>query len=127
MKHDLRGSLAAKCAAVFLLAFTFSGALAGCVIVFFQSYGYGVQDSFTEDPLFLSDVTAAMGMALDKTLEPDSYSEYRLNAYFTGFSALIYDGEPTEENFVGSWSEIPERIFAEYTKVLHDSRAAAGY
>ncbi len=38
----------------------FFGSFAGCVIVFFQSYGYGVQDSFTEDPLFLSDVTAAM-------------------------------------------------------------------
>ncbi len=127
MKHDLRGSLAAKCTAVFLLAFTFAGALASCVIVFFQSYGYGVQDNFMEDPLFLSDVTAAMGMAVAHTVESDSYFEYQLSAYFTGFSALIYDGEPTEENFVGSWSEIPERIFAEHTKVIHDSRAAAGY
>ena len=101
MKRDLRGSLAAKCVAIFLLILTTAGAVGGCAIVLMQSYGYGTAGSFQEDQLCLDEMVQAERVALDKTVEPDYYSGYELNNFYPDFSALIYDGEPDSENLAG--------------------------
>lgn len=127
MKRDLRGSLAAKCVAIFLLILTTAGAVGGYAIVLMQSYGYGTAGSFQEDQLCLDEMVQAERVALDKTVEPDYYSGYELNNFYPDFSALIYDGEPDSENLAGSWSEVPENILCEHTNQFRDGRAESGY
>lgn len=127
MKRDLRGSLAAKCAAILLLFLTAVGAAGGCVIVFVQSCGYGTESSFEEDQLCLDEMVSAERMALDLVLEPEAYSTYQLHNYYPEFSALIYDGEPSGDTLTGSWSEVPGHISLQHTNQFHDSRAQAGY
>ena len=48
-KVDLRTSLAAKCAAVFLLALSCAGAALGTFAVAMLSCGYGASDTFGEE------------------------------------------------------------------------------
>ena len=51
MKTDLRTSLAAKCAALVLLALVSMGAAIGSFAVVLLSCAYGTADSFQEDLL----------------------------------------------------------------------------
>lgn len=127
-KRDLRGSFAAKCAAVFLFFLTLTAALVGCGIVIAQSYGFGTSDSFEDDPMYKDTMKDALHTAMDYVLDPESYYVNQLTIYYSGFSAKIYDGEPLEENLAGSWSDtLPEDVWYQSSHAFDHPSAKAGY
>ncbi|MDE7243070.1 MAG: hypothetical protein K2O18_03705, partial [Oscillospiraceae bacterium] len=126
-KRDLRGSLAAKCAAIFLLLFCAGLTLLSAGVVIAQSYGYGVYSSFAEDPLLLEEMHHAMYYALNQALEPSGSRANTLHERYNGFSAQIFDGDPIDGVSIGIWSEIPENTPYQTSFVEDSPEAESGY
>lgn len=109
-KADLRTSLAAKCAAVILLAASCAGAALGTFAVAMLSCGYGVSETFGEDLLCREPMESLADDALYAVLNSaDSYhTPYYYQAQLEragGIYAQVYDGDPASGNLVGTWSE----------------------
>ena len=128
MKTDLRTSLAAKCAALVLLALVSMGAAIGSFAVVLLSCAYGTADSFQEDLLCQEPLEGAMYTAVHYVTDEESayYYRTRLERY-GGFSAQIYDGEIADGVLVGAWSERPAEQLASRTLRVESTKAASGY
>lgn len=131
-KVDLRTNLAAKCAAVFLLAAVCAGAAAGTFAVTMLSCGYGASSSFEEDVLCREPMDTAITGALYYVLETtdgfhtSSYYFYQLERA-GGFSAMVYDGDPTSGTLLGTWSEPPAAGEALCTSVRQFAKPDGGF
>ena len=76
MKTDLRTSLAAKCAALVLLALVSMGAAIGSFAVVLLSCAYGTADSFQEDLLCQEPLEGAMYTAVHYVTDEESAAYY---------------------------------------------------
>lgn len=113
-RRDLRQSLAAKIAAIFLLFAAAAGAVAGTAAVILLSCGYGVADEFQDDLLCRDKLDDAMDYALSYAVAAskgaDGYQTYLQRTYMEragGFSARVFEGDPADGRLLGGWSEVP--------------------
>ena len=113
-KKDLRQSLAAKFIAILLFFSAGAAALLGTFAVAYVSCGFGVADTFLEDPLCTKEMDRVMKYALLYLLgESDEYEIHEYSARFEleragGFSAQVWDGDPKDGRLIGGWSEFPD-------------------
>lgn len=113
-RRDLRQSLAAKIAAIFLLFITAAGAVLGTAAVTLLSCGYGVAAEFQYDILCRDKLDDAMDNALSYAVAvskgAEDYQTYYERTYMEragGFSAQVFVGDPADGKLLGSWSEVP--------------------
>lgn len=125
MRRDVRASLLAKCIAIFLLVVSTSGAAAGTAAVVSFSAGYGTAATYYEDPLFLEQLKSGIRQAGSLVVYNDS--SYYVTERYPELSVQVYDGEPSEETLVGTWSTVPQDYILRYEIVDYDSSAVSGY
>lgn len=113
-KRDLRQSLAAKIAAIFLLFAAAAGAVMGTAAITLLSCGYGVADEFQYDLLCRDKLDNAMDNALSYAVAvskgAEDHQTYYQRTYMEragGFSAQVFEGDPADGRLLGSWSEVP--------------------
>ncbi|MDE7262695.1 MAG: hypothetical protein K2N78_11655, partial [Oscillospiraceae bacterium] len=121
-KRDLRQSLLAKCIALLLVFTAGAGAALGTFAVTLITCGYGVAESFKDDPMGKDALNAAMVDAVYYVVEGDSrHSNYYYQNKLEragSFAALVYEGTSANGTPVGSWGEIPQKYMYRLEKTV---------
>lgn len=119
MKHDLRTSLAAKCAAIVLLFLSAIGAALTAVGAIAIGSGYGTAKTFYTDKLCTEPMDVAMSLAFYQYLNQVSSSSLEYY-YETDFSAEIYVGSPQDGDLAYVWGTPPVECGCQQTLRMDD-------